>query len=182
MECYCYLRNIQDRLSDGKTPFERRFGEPFEGSVVPFGSLVEYHPTSTKDQSRIHQFGKRVLPGMFLGYVLCAGRISALEANGLAPCSRPCLCFGGVLVHLHVPQILYFFLTSSFDLTWVKWSALDVAFSFPFLRRCFVSINRKNFQLRQRQTMLRLVVPVALKSHFYCWDFALIIVRRTVDE
>ena len=29
MECYTYLRNIQDLLSDGKTPHERRFGEPF---------------------------------------------------------------------------------------------------------------------------------------------------------
>ena len=29
MECYCYLRNIQDLLSDGKkTPDERRFGRP----------------------------------------------------------------------------------------------------------------------------------------------------------
>ena len=30
---------------------------------------------SAKDQSRIHQFGKKVLPGMFLGYVLYAGEI-----------------------------------------------------------------------------------------------------------
>ena len=29
MECYTYLRNIQDLLSDGKTPHARRFGEPF---------------------------------------------------------------------------------------------------------------------------------------------------------
>ena len=29
MECYCHLRNIQDLLSDGKTPDERRFGEHF---------------------------------------------------------------------------------------------------------------------------------------------------------
>ena len=29
MKCFCYLRNIQDLLSDGKTPHERRFGEPF---------------------------------------------------------------------------------------------------------------------------------------------------------
>ena len=28
MECYTFLRNIQDILSDGKTPYERRFGEP----------------------------------------------------------------------------------------------------------------------------------------------------------
>ena len=61
MDCYCYLRNIQDLLSDGKTPYERRFGEPFLGPIIPFGSLVEYYPISAKDQSRIHQFGKKVL-------------------------------------------------------------------------------------------------------------------------
>ena len=31
MECYCYLRNVQDLWSDGKTPYEQRFGEPFKG-------------------------------------------------------------------------------------------------------------------------------------------------------
>ena len=30
---------------------------------------------TAKDQSRTHQFGKKVLPGSFLGYALCAGRI-----------------------------------------------------------------------------------------------------------
>ena len=29
MECYCNLRNIQDLRTDGKTPYERRFGMPF---------------------------------------------------------------------------------------------------------------------------------------------------------
>ena len=71
MECFSYLRNIQDLLSDGKTPYERRFGEPFKGPIIPFGSLVEYYPISAKEQSRIHQFGKKVLPGLFLGYALC---------------------------------------------------------------------------------------------------------------
>ena len=37
--------------------------------------LVEYHPIIAKDQSRIHQFGKKVLPGLFLGYALYAGGI-----------------------------------------------------------------------------------------------------------
>ena len=73
MECYSYLRNIQDLLSDRKTPYERRFGKPFKGRIIPFGSLVEYYPISAKDQSRIHQFGKKVLPGLFLGYALYAG-------------------------------------------------------------------------------------------------------------
>ena len=75
MECYTYLRNVTDLLSDGKTPYERRFGQPFEGPIIPFGSLVEYHPITAKDQSRIHQFGKKVLPGLFLGYALYAGGI-----------------------------------------------------------------------------------------------------------
>ena len=70
MECYTYLRNVTDLLSDGKTPYERRFGQPVKGPIIPFGSLVEYHPITAKDQSRIHQFGKKVLPGLFLGYAL----------------------------------------------------------------------------------------------------------------
>ena len=75
MECYNYLRNVTDLLSDGKTPCERRFGQPFQGPVIPFGSLVEYHATTAKDQSRIHQVGNIVLPGLFLGYALYAGGI-----------------------------------------------------------------------------------------------------------
>ena len=68
MGCFPYLRNVQDLLSDGKTPYERRFGQPFKGPIIPYGSLVEYHPVTAEDQSRIHQFGKKVLPGLFLGY------------------------------------------------------------------------------------------------------------------
>ena len=37
--------------------------------------MVEYHPITAKDQSRIHQFGKKVLPGLFLGFALYAGGI-----------------------------------------------------------------------------------------------------------
>ena len=57
--------NVTHLFSDGKTPYERRFGQPFKGPIIPFGSLVEYHPITAKDQSRIHQFGKKVLPGLF---------------------------------------------------------------------------------------------------------------------
>ena len=37
MECYTYLRNVTDLLSNGKTPYERRFGKPFKGPIIPFG-------------------------------------------------------------------------------------------------------------------------------------------------
>ena len=62
MECYSYLRNIQDLFFDGKAPYDRRFGQPFQGPIIPFGSLDEYYPISAKDQSRIHQFEKKVSP------------------------------------------------------------------------------------------------------------------------
>ena len=39
------------------------------GPVTPFGAAVEYHPMSAKDQSRLHQFGPKVLPGIFLVHV-----------------------------------------------------------------------------------------------------------------
>ena len=75
MECKTYLRNVADLLSDGKTLYERRFGQPLKGPIIPFGSLVDYYTISAKDQSRIHQFGKKVFPGLFLGYALYAGGI-----------------------------------------------------------------------------------------------------------
>ena len=75
MECYCYLRNIQDLLSDGKTPHERRLGVPFDGQAIQFGAMVEYLPISARDQSRLYQFGRKVSPGVFLGYALIVGEI-----------------------------------------------------------------------------------------------------------
>ena len=64
MDWWCYLRNIKVVLSDGTTPYERRFGEPFRGPVIPFGSMMEYHPISAKDQSRLHLSITWNLPGI----------------------------------------------------------------------------------------------------------------------
>ena len=36
---------------------------------------MEYHPICAKDQSRLHQFVPKVLPGIFLGHSLHAGGI-----------------------------------------------------------------------------------------------------------
>ena len=75
LECYCFLRDVEDLLADGKTRYQRRFGEPFTCPVIFFGAMVEYYPISSRGQSRLHQFGKKVLPGIFLGYALIAERI-----------------------------------------------------------------------------------------------------------
>ena len=53
----------------GRHPMEDVMGQPFNGPIISFGSLVEYHPISAKDQSRDYIN----LPGISLGYVLYAG-------------------------------------------------------------------------------------------------------------
>ena len=74
MECHIYLRNVTDLLSDGKTPHET-FWATISMTDYSIWLVVQYYPITAKDQSRIHQFGKKVLPGLFLGYALYAGGI-----------------------------------------------------------------------------------------------------------
>ena len=52
VECHCYLRDVQDFLAEGKTPCERRFGEPFKGPKISFGAMVENHPISVRKTSQ----------------------------------------------------------------------------------------------------------------------------------
>ena len=76
MECHCYLRNIKIFC------LERRFGKPCSGPVTPFGAMVEYHPISAKELSRLHQFGPKVLPGIFFDHVLYARRTLERRHSG----------------------------------------------------------------------------------------------------
>ena len=62
-----------DLLSDGKTPYERPFGKPFNRPVIPFGAMVEHHTISAKDSSRLHQFGPKVLTGFFPQLCIACG-------------------------------------------------------------------------------------------------------------
>ena len=67
----------------GRRPTKDVLGNQFNGPLISFGSLVEYHPITAKDQARIHQFGKKVIRGLFLGYALYAGRIWKGDVEGL---------------------------------------------------------------------------------------------------
>ena len=49
--------------------------KPFNGPVVPYGAMGGISPISDKDLSRLHPFSPKVLPGIFLGHALDAGRI-----------------------------------------------------------------------------------------------------------
>ena len=54
VECFCYLRNIHGELADRKSPYERRFGTPFGGPVMPFGpDLFETIQSPRKTKSRL---------------------------------------------------------------------------------------------------------------------------------
>ena len=66
-----------------ETPYERRLREPFSGQIIPFGSKIEHLPMSTKDQSRFHQFGKKVFAGMFMGCASHAVRNPERETSSL---------------------------------------------------------------------------------------------------
>ena len=85
MECYCYPRNVQDLLADGKTPCERQYGEKFTGPIIPFGSMVAYHPISMRDQSWFHQFedcGKDVFwLRLWKNRIRCTHQIFILEGS-----------------------------------------------------------------------------------------------------
>ena len=74
-ECYCHLRNIHDLLSDGKTPYEARFGIPFHGPVIPFGVMVEYHLFLLKTHRDNINLVLKSCQVYFLGNELSAGRI-----------------------------------------------------------------------------------------------------------
>ena len=51
----------------------RDMARHFDAPSIFFGTLVEYIPTTAGDKSRVQQFGKRTLKGIFLGFVPRAG-------------------------------------------------------------------------------------------------------------
>ena len=66
------LRNVQEISSDGRTPRERRFGEPLSG---PKNSCRIDHRVSCvcqKSSQHSTSFGKKVQPGIVVGDVVYA--------------------------------------------------------------------------------------------------------------
>ena len=59
----------------GKFLMKGRSANHLKGPIILCGAMVEYHPISARDQSRLHHFGKKALPGIFFGCALIAGRI-----------------------------------------------------------------------------------------------------------
>ena len=78
MECNCYLRNVQDILSDGETPYERRFGMPFHAQL----SRLEQWSNSTRFlQKALRDYINLVLKSckVYSSVMLCMRRESGKE-------------------------------------------------------------------------------------------------------
>ena len=73
MECYCYLRNVQDSQADGQTPYERQFNSPFDGPIMPFRGDVKFLSKSAKSlRSSKSVRHKKVLLQIFMRCALNA--------------------------------------------------------------------------------------------------------------
>ena len=68
------MRNVHDKVAEAKRTYETRFGfgVTFDGPFW-FRTQVGYRPISSKDESKLHQFGNMTVPGIFMGNVLRAG-------------------------------------------------------------------------------------------------------------
>ena len=73
----CYLM--------GRCPMKDVLGNLLKDRSFHLVHWVEYHPITAKGQSRIHQFGKKVFPGLFLGCALDAGGIWKGGRTGCRP-------------------------------------------------------------------------------------------------
>ena len=68
MMCFCMLRNVHDVRADGQTAYKARYGEDFDGPIIPFGCAVTYKPSRKKDQDALAKMGAKTCEGIFVGY------------------------------------------------------------------------------------------------------------------
>ena len=67
MAMFCFLRNVHDIRPSGITAYKARYGQDFDGLIVPFGVGVNYLPSRPKDKDEIPKFQK-VCEGIMVGY------------------------------------------------------------------------------------------------------------------
>ena len=70
MECSCYLRNVHDKMADGKTAFEKKYGQKFDGPIHCFRNVGWAHPDYREGH---HRFGHTTVKNI-LGLLATCGR------------------------------------------------------------------------------------------------------------
>ena len=66
LECCCHLRNVHDKMADGKTAYENIVGV----TLIPFAAKSSHKPFSSNDEARLHQFVKTIPPRIFMECVV----------------------------------------------------------------------------------------------------------------
>ena len=66
LQTTCHLMNVED--VDGESAWAKGLGEEFNGPKIPFGALVDFMPSPTRDDT--HKFAPRSKRGVFAGYVI----------------------------------------------------------------------------------------------------------------
>ena len=75
MECYTYLRNVTDLLSDGKTLVKDVLGNHLKDLLFHLVHWLSITLLLRRTSQESINLERKVLPGLFLGYALYAGGI-----------------------------------------------------------------------------------------------------------
>ena len=79
MECWCLLRNVTEN-EDGISSWELTHGKKFDGCKFPFGCLVNFKPSPTRDNTL--KLGPKGHVGVFAGYFVAPGLVWDLQDSG----------------------------------------------------------------------------------------------------
>ena len=75
------LRTVHEKMADGKTAYESICGVTCAGPCIPFGATASCKPISSRDEPRLHQFGKHMLIEMVHGLGVKCGWTTATQSS-----------------------------------------------------------------------------------------------------
>ena len=76
---------------DGRWQARHKIGVAFDGQLSPFGANASHKPLASKGEAMLHQFGKQMLLGIFMGYEMrVGGDGQAICSTQIAKTSRTC--------------------------------------------------------------------------------------------
>ena len=82
MSCNCHLRNVHDKMADGKTAFEKSVFVKLCGPRIPFGAAVSYKAIPSKDEARLVPSGQTdASQNLQEVYVTCGWRMVRIFAH-----------------------------------------------------------------------------------------------------
>ena len=111
MEWYCYLRNVHDKMADGKTADARTYGVTLDGPVVPFGAQSVANPSLSKVSHGFISLVKNAEWNVNGSCLACAGEGQVTPLQQIAETWNTCLppmfkSKGSSIKKLHMEKLL----------------------------------------------------------------------------